>query len=77
MRKGTLHLAVDRTNLTVQLVDEYEYVGTSGQDSRIIFSAAIITVGSGVNSRKTVAVYYTNLNTSDSNTFTYTVNALS
>ena len=77
MRKGTLHIAVDRTNLTVQLVDEYEYAGTPGQDSRIIFSAAIITVGSGINSRKTVAVYYTNLNTSDSNTFTYTVNALS
>ena len=72
MRKGTFHIAVDKNNTNVQLVDEYEYTGTPGQDSRIIFTASIVT-SSGV---KSIGIYYTNANTSDTNTFTYTVNSL-
>jgi hypothetical protein len=72
MRKGTLNIAVDKNNTNVQLVDDYEYTGTPGQDGRIIFTASIITV-SGV---KTVGIYYTNANTSDTNSFTYTVTSL-
>ena len=73
MRKGKLHIAVDKNNSTVQLVDEYEYVGTSSEDSRITLSAQVVTT-SGV---KTVVVYYTNDNIGDVNTFTYSYSALS
>jgi len=73
MKKGTLHIAVDKTNTNVQLVDEFEYTGNPGQESRVIFTASIINV-SGV---KTVNIFYTNANVSDNNTFTYTVTSLS
>ena len=73
MRKGKLHIAVDKNNSTVQLVDEYEYVGTSSEDSRITLSAQVVTT-SGV---KTVVVYYTNDNIGDVNTFTYSYSVLS
>ena len=73
MRKGKLHIAVDKNNSTVQLVDEYEYVGTPSEDSRIIFSAQVVTTSSV----KTVVVYYTNDNIGDVNTFTYAYTALS
>jgi len=73
MKKGTLHIAVDKNNTNVQLVDEFEYTGNPGQESRVIFTASIITV-SGV---KTVNIFYTNANASDNNTFTYTVTSLS
>jgi hypothetical protein len=73
MRKGKLHIAVDKNNSTVQLVDEYEYVGTSSEDSNITLSAQVVTT-SGV---KTVVVYYTNDNIGDVNTFTYSYSAIS
>jgi hypothetical protein len=73
MRKGKLHIAVDKNNSTVQLVDEYEYVGTSSEDSRITFSAQVVTTSSV----KTVVIYYTNDNIGDVNTFTYSYTAIS
>jgi hypothetical protein len=73
MRKGKLHIAVDKNNSTVQLVDEYEYVGTPSEDSRVVFSAQVVT-NRGV---KTVVVNYTNDNIGDVNTFTYSYSALS
>jgi hypothetical protein len=76
MRKGTMYLAVDRDNSTVQLVDDYEYVGASGEDSNILFTAAVGTDGTtGV---KSVKVSYINLNSPpDVNALTYTYIALS
>jgi hypothetical protein len=73
MRKGTLHLAIDRDRDNLQLVDEYEYVGASSDDSKLAFTASIATVG-GV---KSLVVSYTYLNVGDSNSFTYTYNMLS
>lgn len=73
MRKGKLHIAVDKNNSTVQLVDEYEYVGTPSEDSRITLSAQVVTTSSV----KTVVVYYTNDNIGDVNTFTYSYTAIS
>jgi hypothetical protein len=73
MRKGKLHIAVDKNNSTVQLVDEYEYVGTPSEDSRVVFSAQVVTTSSV----KTVVVFYTNDNIGDVNTFTYSYSALS
>jgi hypothetical protein len=73
MRKGKLHIAVDKNNSTVQLVEEYEYVGTPSEDSRVVFSAQVTTTSSV----KTVVVNYTNDNIGDVNTFTYSYSALS
>jgi hypothetical protein len=73
MRKGTLHIAIDRDRSNLQLVDEYEYVGASGDDSKLAFTASIATV-SGV---KSLVISYTYLNVGDSNSFTYTYNMLS
>jgi hypothetical protein len=73
MRKGTMYLAVDRTNDLVQLVDDYEYVGASGEDANVMFTAVVVT-NAGV---KSVVIYYTNSNISDDNVFTYTYIALS
>jgi hypothetical protein len=73
MRKGTLHIAIDKDRNNLQLVDEYEYVGASGDDSKLAFTASISIV-SGV---KAVTVSYTYENVGDSNSFTYTYNTLS
>lgn len=73
MRKGTMHIAVDKQNNNVQFVDEYEYAGSSGDDTNIVFTAGLTTTSSV----ETITIQYTNSNTSDDNTFTYTVTALS
>ena len=73
MRSGTLHLAVDRTNNRVQLVDEYEYLGSSSGENAVIFTATFQTNG-GV---KVIRVNYTNSNLSDVNTFTYSYSVVS
>lgn len=76
MRKGVLHIAVDTSrlanNAVVQIVDEYEYIGTSGSDTNLVFSAVIKEVGSV----KSVVVQYTSTSIG-TNTFTYTYNTLS
>lgn len=77
MRKGKIHLAVDKTNNNIQLVDEYEFVGDSSSDSNIVFQAQLLTT-SGINGYvETVAIYYTNANLDDVSTLTYTVSAIS
>ena len=68
MRKGQLNIAVDRVNGTVQLVDEFEYTGTLGEDERIAFAASIVN--------NSLVVYYTNVNPIQDNamfTYTYTM----
>ena len=69
MRKGTLNVAVDGTNLTLQLVDDYEYVGTVGQDTRVEFSAII--------SNGCVEVQYINDNTVGTTLLTYAYSTIS
>lgn len=70
MRKGTLSIAVDGTNLTLQLVDDYEYTGTVGQDERVEFSAII--------SNGCVEVQYTNVGNVTGNTLlTYSYSTIS
>ena len=69
MRKGTLSVAVDGTNLTLQLVDDYEYVGTVGQDTRVIFSAIIVA--------GCVEVQYVNDNTVGTTLLTYAYSTIS
>lgn len=73
MRKGTMHIAVDRANSNIQLVDEYEYLGQAAGENAIFFQAGFETPD-GV---PALIIYYTNSNLSDENSFTYTYSALS
>lgn len=74
MRKGTLNIAVDRDRNSVQLVDEYEYTGTTGDDTKLSFSA---TLGPTISGIRTVDIMYTYTNPVGSNTFSYTYSILS
>lgn len=69
MRQGTMNIAVDGTNLTLQFVDDYEYTGTAGQDTRVEFSAIILN--------GCVEVQYVNDNTNGTTTLTYSYSTIS
>lgn len=75
MRRGKLLLAIDRANSNVQIVDEYEYTGVSG-DTNLEFSATLVDSDSsgGVDS---VQIKYRNSSTGDAATMSYTYKALS
>jgi hypothetical protein len=80
MRKGTLHVAVDRENENFQLVDEYEYTGETGGDDKLVFTAEPRFSEDGQNH---IEITYVNdnvepgLGITDNNTFTYTITTLS
>lgn len=69
MRKGQLQVAVDFDRSNVQVVDEYEYTGTTGDEENIEFTASIVD--------DSLVIYYTNDNLSDTATLTYTYSNLS
>jgi len=73
MRKGTLSMAIDRVNNNIQLVDDYDYTGTVGDDENLVFSANF----EDIDSYTTIVVSYTNSNISDIATLTYSYTALS
>jgi hypothetical protein len=73
MRKGTLSMAIDRINGNIQLVDDFDYTGTAGNDENLVFSVNFETIGSYT----TIVVSYTNSNISDAATLTYSYTALS
>jgi len=75
MRQGTLSIAVDRLHNSMQFVDEYNYTGTTaeGDDEKLVFSAELETI----DSYYTIVISYTNDNTSDVATLTYSYNVLS
>jgi len=72
-RKGKIHLSVDKSNSSVQLVDEYEYLGQAEGEDALVFYANF----EEVSGTRSIVVYYTNSNVSDENTFTYTYSVLS
>jgi hypothetical protein len=71
MRRGKLCLTVDTNTNTIQVVDDYEYTGTSGEDTNIIFNA-IFNVPTG-----TIIIQHKNTNVGDTSTMTYTYSAIS
>ena len=75
MRQGTISIALDRVHDNMQFVDEYNYTGTTveGDDEKLVFSADI----EDINGYKTIVISYTNDNSSDVATLTYSYNALS
>lgn len=73
MRKGTLSMAIDSTNSNIQLVDDFNYTGATGDDENLVFFANFETI----DSYTTIVVSYTNSNVSDVATLTYSYSALS
>lgn len=71
MRRGKLLIAYDRINNGIQLVDEYEFTGSSGQDENLTFSATASDTD-GSSGRDTLLVRYTNSTLSDVATLQYT-----
>lgn len=76
MRKGTLNVAVDSINGSLQITDEYEFTGTVGADSNLQFFAAIVD-SDGVGGVDTVVISYVNSTVGDNGKFVYTYSALS
>lgn len=75
MRRGKILIAIDNINNSVQLVDEYEYTGISG-DTNLEFSATLVDSDTSGN-RDTVQIKYRNSSASDVATLSYTYRALS
>jgi len=75
MRFGKLLLAVDNNNNTVQLVDEYEYTGISG-DANLEFTASLVDSDSS-SGRDAIQIKYRNSSAGDIATLSYTYKALS
>jgi hypothetical protein len=69
MRSGKLTVAVDYANSTIQLVDDFEYTGTIGEEENLMFSSSLVD--------DNIIIYYANDNVGDSATLTYTHSTLS
>ena len=76
-KRGTITLAVDRETNSVQLADDYEYVGDAAGEDALQFSAKLETKTVGTVTATDVRLYYNNLNENDANTFTYVYSILS
>jgi hypothetical protein len=68
-------LAIDRANSNVQIVDEYEYTGISG-DTNLEFSATLVDSDTS-GSVDSIQIKYRNSSTGDTATMSYTYKALS
>ncbi len=75
MRRGKILVAIDNVNNNVQLVDEYEYTGVSG-DTNLEFSATLVDSDTS-GTRDTVQIKYRNSSAGDVATMSYTYKALS
>lgn len=75
MRRGKITLSVDSNTGTVQLVDDYDYTGATGQELNIDFQATAYTGGGGI------LIRYKNDNNNDTtlapSTITYTYSIIS
>lgn len=75
MRRGKILVAIDNINNSVQLADDYEYTGVSG-DTNLEFSATLVDSDTS-GTRDTVQIKYRNSSTGDVATMSYTYKALS
>jgi hypothetical protein len=75
MRKGKIFIAVDKLHNGVQLVDEYEFVGTTGE-TNLEFKAEMAD-SDGNSTLDTIKVSYKNTSVADNGTFIYSYKAVS
>jgi hypothetical protein len=76
MRSGKLLIAADLANNKVQLVDEYEFAGTSGEDTNLEFKATLVDSNSS-SVLDSILITYKNLSSGDLATLSYSYRALS
>lgn len=76
MRSGIIRIAVDGSNSSVQLSDEFNYTGTSGAELNLEIEAVLEDSNSDT-VNDTVQLNYKNSTIGDTATFTYTYRALS
>lgn len=76
MRSGKMLLAADLANNKVQLVDEYEFAGTSGEDTNLEFKATLVDSNSS-STLDSILISYKNSSVSDTATLSYSYRALS
>lgn len=75
MRRGKLTIAVDKVNGNVQLADEYEYTGITG-DTNLEFKAVLVDSDTS-GSTDSIQIQYKNASSSDVSVLSYTYKALS
>ena len=75
-RYGKITITVDVSNNLVQLVDEYEWVGSSANDENLTFTASILDANNDTH-KDCIAVYYVNSTLNDSATMTYSYRSIS
>ena len=75
-RFGKMFITVDVTNNLVQLVDEYEWVGTSGNDENLVFTAAILDANNDTH-KDCIGISYVNATNNDVAVMSYSYRSLS
>jgi hypothetical protein len=76
MRTGKITIAVDADNGTLQLVDDFDYTGTSGAELNLEIEAVFDDADSDT-VNDTIQLNYKNSTIGDTATFTYTYRAIS
>ena len=71
MRRGKMTISVDTNTDTVRLVDDYNYVGATGEETNIIFTA------SADPSTGCVIIQYKNTKSGNTSSLTYTCRSIS
>jgi hypothetical protein len=74
-RFGKLLINADAPTNTVQIVDEYEYVGTAGQEIKLSFTARIWDTN-GDTFKDTLQIFYNIASASDDGTMSYTYRSI-
>jgi hypothetical protein len=76
MRSGKINIAVNGSNNTVQLSDDFDYTGTTGAELNLEIEAVLEDANSDT-INDTIQLNYKNSTIGDQATFTYTYRALS
>jgi hypothetical protein len=75
-RRGKIYINADLTWSNIQLVDEYEYTGTSTEELKLDFTAQLLDANSDTY-KDCIGIYYTNTSAGDSGTFIYSYKSIS
>jgi hypothetical protein len=74
-RFGKLLINADAPTNTVQIVDEYEYVGTAGQEIKLSFTARIWDTN-GDTFKDTLQIFYNIASSADDGTMSYSYRSI-
>jgi hypothetical protein len=71
LRQGKMYITADKTNNKIQLADEYEFIGVSGDDTKLIVSATLLDSDTS-GTKDSIQVYYKNSASESDGSLTYT-----